>query len=203
MNFDHHDVKGDWYQLLKEDFIFVENELNDEEIKKIPKETYKKMVKKMVNEAAFKSYTAKKETYQKMRNLEYKQLELSPYLKSNEFSGKERKLLTLLRSRCHPARNNFKKMYQNQIKCNFGCNEKEDQEHIFMRCEPIIKNVTSKKVEYGDIFKERDKQKETVEHFVKIEEERIKALEALLPGREQARTRASLTSLDYAADVFL
>ena len=196
-------VKGDWYQLLKEDFIFVENELNDEEIKKIPKETYKKIVKKMVNEAAFKSYTAKKETYQKMRNLEYKQLELSPYLKSNEFSGKERKLLTLLRSRCHPARYNFKKMYQNQIKCNFGCTENEDQEHIFMRCEPIIKNVTSKKVEYGDIFKERDKQKETVEHFVKIEEERIKALEALLPGREQARTRASLTSLDYAADVFL
>ena len=97
-------MKGDWYQLLKEDFIFVENELNDEEIKKIPKETYKKIVKKMVNEAAFKSYIVKKETYQKMRNLEYKQLELSPYLKSNEFSGKKRKLLTLLRSRCHPLR---------------------------------------------------------------------------------------------------
>ena len=79
--------------------------------KKIPKETYKKMVKKMVNKAAFKSYTAKKETHQKIRNLEYEQLELKPYLKSNEFSGKERQLLTLLRSRCHPARNNFKKMY--------------------------------------------------------------------------------------------
>ena len=196
-------VKGDWYQLLMEDFVFVENEMNDEEIKNIPKETYKKIVKNMVNRAAFKAYTAKKETHQKIRNLEYEQLELEPYLKSNEFSGKERKLLTLLRSRCHPARNNFKKMYQNQIKCNFGCNEDEDQEHIFMRCEPIKKNVTSKNVEYGDIFKDMDKQKESIEHFLKIEAERIKAMEALLPGREQARTHASLTSVDYAADVIL
>ena len=64
-------VKGDWYQLLMEDFVFVENEMNDEEIKNIPKETYKKIVKNMVNRAAFKAYTAKKETHQKIRNLEY------------------------------------------------------------------------------------------------------------------------------------
>ena len=93
------------------------------------------------------------------------------------------------------------KMYR--FKCNFGCNENEDQEHIFMRCEPIIANVTSKKVEYGDIFKETEKQKQTIEHFLKIETERIKAMEALLPAGEQARTRASLTSLDYATDVIL
>ena len=92
--------------------------MSDEEIKKIPKETYKKIVKNMVNRAAFKEYTEKKETHQKIQNLEYEQLELQPYLKSNEFSGQERKLLTLLRSRCHPARKNFKKMYQNQINCN-------------------------------------------------------------------------------------
>ena len=86
-------VKGDWYQLLMEDFIFVENKLNDEEIKKIPKETYKKMVKNMVNKAAFKEYLAKKETHKKIKKLEYEQLELQPYLKSKQFSGKERKLL--------------------------------------------------------------------------------------------------------------
>ena len=196
-------VKGDWYQLLMEDFIFVENKLNDEEIKKIPKETYKKMVKNMVNKAAFKEYLAKKETHKKIKKLEYEQLELQPYLKSKQFSGKERKLLTLLRSRCHPAKNNFKKMYQNNIKCNFGCNEDEDQEHIFTRCEPILKKVTSKNVKYEDIFKDVDAQKEIVEHFARIEEERNKAMEALSPGGEQARTRASQTSLDYAADVSL
>ena len=118
-----------------------ENELNDEEIKKIPKETYKKMVKNMVNKAAFKEYLAKKETHKKIKKLEYEQLELQPYLKSKQFSGKERKLLTLLRSRCHPAKNNFKKMYQHNIKCNFGCNEDEDQKHTFMRYEPINKNA--------------------------------------------------------------
>ena len=196
-------VKGDWYQLLMEDFVFVENGMNDEEIKKIPKETYKKIVKNLVEKAALKTYIAKKETHQKIRHLEYERLELKPYLKSNEFSGKERKLLTLLRSRCHPARNNFKKMYKNQIKCTFECNEDEDQEHIFMRCEPIKRKVTFKKVEYGDIFNETNKQKETIKHFLKIETERIKAMEALLPGGEQARTHASLTSLDYAADAIL
>ena len=48
--------------------------MTDEEIKKIPKETYKKIVQNMVNKAAFKAYTAKKETHQKKRNLEYDQL---------------------------------------------------------------------------------------------------------------------------------
>ena len=72
-----------------------------------------------------------------------------------------------------------------------------------MRCEPIKRKATFKKVEYGDIFNETNKQKETIEHFLKIETERIKAMEALLPGGEQARTHASLTSLDYAADAIL
>ena len=63
--------------------------------------------------------------------------------------------------------------------------------------------MTSKNVKYEDIFKDVDAQKEIVEHFARIEEERNKAMEALSPGGEQARTRASQTSLDYAADVSL
>ena len=94
-------------------------------------------------------------------------------------------------------------MYKNQIKYTFECNEDEDQEHIFMRCEPIIRKVTSKKLEYRDILNVANKQKETIEHFLKIETERIKAMEALLPVGEQARTHASLTSVDYAGDVIL
>ena len=64
------------------------------------------------------------------------------------------------------------------------------------------KNVTSKKVEYGDLFKETDKEKQTIEHFLKLKNKEL-AMEALSPGGEQVRTCASLTSLGYAADVIL
>jgi hypothetical protein len=45
---------GDWYSLLIEDFKFIGIEINEEEIQKTSKVEYKKKIKKLIHNAAFK-----------------------------------------------------------------------------------------------------------------------------------------------------
>ena len=47
-------VKGDWPNLLKEDFNFIGIEINEEEFIATPKATYKKNIKQLINKAVFK-----------------------------------------------------------------------------------------------------------------------------------------------------
>ena len=46
-------TKGDWFQLLKEDFTFIEEVMDENKIKLYSKEEYKRIVKKLVRRAAF------------------------------------------------------------------------------------------------------------------------------------------------------
>ena len=39
-------TKGDWFQLLKEDFTFIEEVMDEDKIKSYSKEEYKRIVKK-------------------------------------------------------------------------------------------------------------------------------------------------------------
>ena len=45
--------------------------------------------------------------------------------------------MCLLRSKTHPAKDNFRKINKNNINCSFHCNTIETQEHIFEECQPI------------------------------------------------------------------
>merc|ERR1712204_116589 len=116
------------------------------------------------------------------------------------FSKIERELLVRLRSKCHDAKANFRKMNKNDVKCSFGCDEIECQEHIFSNCLPLQSRVSSTDTaEYQNIDSETEKQKSTIVIFMQIEQERKKAKEALLPGGDHARTHAGLFHIDYAA----
>ena len=189
-------TKGDWYQLLKEDFEFVEEELNEEEIVNNSKEEYAKKVKQMVKKAAFKLYKEKQESLKKIKDLKYDTLELNDYLRNKTFTREERELLVRLRSKCHDAKVNFRKMNKNNVNCSFGCNEIESQEHIFSNCLPL--KTCTIQTEYENLDKETKNQKTTISVYVQIEQRRKKAKEALLPGGDFARTHAGLLHIDYA-----
>ena len=49
-------IKGDWFQTLEADFDFIEVTMDEDVIKGIPKDQYKKLVNTKVKQAAFKSY---------------------------------------------------------------------------------------------------------------------------------------------------
>ena len=121
----------------------------------------KKKLKKIAQSVAFKYLQEKLSTHTKVRNITYLKLELQDYLKTSNLSNEEIYTLAAFRSQCvRGIRNNFKKMYGNQINCPLNCNtitpSIDTQEHL----------TTCKKVNIGiaplvsirDIYAELEKQ---------------------------------------------
>ena len=147
----------------------------------------------LVKKAALKYLNKEKEGHKKVKNIVYKSLNIQPYLTSKLFTREERNLMYSLRSNCHPAKNNFKRMNKNNLLCSLGCQNIEDQIHIFTQC-PKIK-VSQNDLNYENIFKDVTYQKETIELFLKVEKKRKYKLDNisknnLPPGGATARTRA-------------
>ena len=120
-------TKNDWYYSLQKDFQFFGLNLTDEEIKVLPRFQYKKMVKNLVQKAAFAYLIEEKRHHSKLNDVTYSELKLQPYLQDCRFNKEERKLLTCMRSRCYNAKINFRKLHRNDFKCKLGC---ENQFHI-------------------------------------------------------------------------
>ena len=144
-------VKGDWVNLIEEDFKFIGERMNDDTIKNMSKNEYKVWVKKKVEEAAFKSYIEEKNVLSKLKDIKYEKLQTQQYLTSQVFTEEERTLLFALRSRCYEAKGNFKSMFKSNPNCRFGCNTNENQEHIFTQCE-ALKTESELNVNYNGIF---------------------------------------------------
>ena len=115
-------LKGDWYLMLKKDFEFIEEDMNDDKVKNTGKEEYRKIVKAKVQISSFKYLLKEKEkSKKKLAYVKYSSLEMQPYIKSKQFSIKEKILLFSLRSGCHPAKLNFKKMNKGNLMCSLKC----------------------------------------------------------------------------------
>ena len=184
-------TKGDWFQLLLKDFEFVGEELNKENIKSMSKSDYKKKVKKLVEVAAFKFLLKEKAKHSKLEDVKYNKFKIQNYLVDKRLNNEERNLLYSLRSRCFPVKLNLKKMHKNDLKCRFQCNSDEDQKHLVTMCDPVLSQLTTRYVNYDDIFESVTQQKEVVSVFLEITKLRTKMIDKLLPGEDDiARTRA-------------
>ena len=56
---------GDWFKLLKTDFEFMEIYFDEQEIKRTPKETYRKKINDLLKEQHLKNYWKSKTLNQK------------------------------------------------------------------------------------------------------------------------------------------
>lgn len=196
-------LKGDWFTLLEKDFSFLGINMNEENIRKTPKEQYKKDIMKQIRSSAFTYFMNLKETHTKLDSIHYNKLELQGYLRSKALTNKEKKLLYLLRSRCFDAKSNFKKLYKNNPYCRFGCLFHEDQIHIFKNCQKI-KSVFKNNIdiEYNGIFGDVTSQIKTIKFFSGIEKTRLHLKDHLLPGGgfSQDPCKFNCVLLDFAAD---
>ena len=91
-------IKGDWYELLKKDFLFIEEDINEEYIESFSKSEYKKHVKLLLNKAVFKYYLALKEGHSKLNEVNYPELKMQPYLSTKFLRNPEKTLLFHMRS---------------------------------------------------------------------------------------------------------
>ena len=56
-------VKGDWVNILKEDFKYISEEVNEEDAKSTSKFEYKKKIKNMVRQKVFENLKQVKESH--------------------------------------------------------------------------------------------------------------------------------------------
>ena len=167
-------IKGDWLELVKKDFLFLGIEMNESEIKLTNKLEYKKKIKRLLYKAAFSEYIKEKAEKSKLNQLEYKTLHLQQYLTEPGFTYKEIYLLYSLRSRSHPAKNNYRKMYNGQIQCTFDCLSDENQQHIFEECKPLREGLHLKEgIKLQDVYGDIKLQKAAISNFIQIEEKRV------------------------------
>ena len=86
-------LKGDWIELIKSDFDFMEIDMDEEEIKRTPKNIYKKKIKDLIKKAAFKELTEKKNSESKIKDLKYETMANQAYNKCSKFNNNEINLL--------------------------------------------------------------------------------------------------------------
>ena len=160
----------------------------------IPKEAYKKCIKQKVEKEAFEHYLRLKDKCKKkMRELQYDKLGIQPYIINGDFTLKQIKLLFSLRSKCYPARLNFRKLNRGNLRCSLGCSEDESQDHIFEKCEPIrVKLKLTKDSNIGLIYGSVREQKEIITLFEQIDDQRKIMISDILPGGLLARTPVKL-----------
>ena len=153
------------------------------------KKDYSKHIKIKVEKAAFSLYMQKIINKKKLCDITYNQFACQPYMNNKRFGVKEVKLMCLLRSKSYPAKNNFRKMYRNNLKCIFNCDSIETQSHIFEECEPIRSKLNNPiSVQLEMIFGSIEEQSDIIGKLVQIDSVRKKMKDNLLPGGAAART---------------
>ena len=73
-------------------------------------------------------------------------------------------------------------MNSSNLKCSLGCQEDEDQYHIFEKCSFL--NTEKEDIRLGFIFLNIVRQMESIGKILRIETERLKLKEALQPQPE-------------------
>ena len=194
-------IKGDWFQLLQDDFDFIQVKMNEEKIIQTPKSEYKKIIKALVNKAAFGFFLKAKEGHSKLDKIQYTQLRIQPYLSTTLISNKQKELLYILRSNCHSSKMNFKKLNRNNLKCVL-CSKPEDQVHTFTQCQPIINHFKSSFLQYSNIFGSLEQQIETIQVFYQIDQTKQHIVKKhLLPGGRDCQDPCTFDIIsDGAAD---
>ena len=128
-------------------------------------------------EKAFNDLIELKNSHEKVKNIEYKKLEMQSYLKSDRFYQEEAKLMFKLRSNMFNVKRNFSSMYKQNFNCRLCDNETEDQKHL-LNCVWLKKdNDIDESGKYSYMYSGRN---EKMKEIMLIMKEKIRKWEAIL-----------------------
>ena len=141
------------------------------------KDRLRNLVKMKSKEKAFKDLIELKNSHEKVKELNYEKLEMQSYLKSNLFYQDEAKLIFKLRSNMIKVKQNFSRMYKNNMNCRICDDDTEDQKHL-LSCVGLKKEdeiVHNEK--YSFMFSKRN---EEIKEIAIIFKEKLRKLEIII-----------------------
>ena len=151
--------KDDWINQKNEDKTSLNIDISEDSIKKMTKYKFKKLVKQKIQIKAseFLYNIRDQENRTKSKNL--KNYKFQNYLKCNNISIKEKKLLFSLRTRTVDVKTNYRNKYKLNMYCRLckDTSEEESERHL-LKCKNIIDNIDSNidisTAKYESIFSE-------------------------------------------------
>ena len=146
-------VRGDWTELVKTDFEKINMQYDESQISRTDKTLFKRHIKMLMRDAAFKYLKNKQSTHMKVKHILYEKFELQEYLRSHKFTNKEAATLVALRSNTvRHLKDNFHSYYSNDILCPLCKNENDTQLHC-LTCPKILESMeaTTHHLSYDNI----------------------------------------------------
>ena len=166
-------TKGDFFNLVTEDFKKICKILDEEKIVSKSKEAHKRNIKTTIMIAAFQDLKERQSKHSKVKDIHYDKLETQQYMKSQLFTNEEVNLLFAIRSRMIDSKSNFKSKYiKDDLTCRI-CHKAEENQFHLLHCKvlnDVLKSndIISEQVKYEDIYSEHKKQKLVTSIFAKL-----------------------------------
>ena len=160
-------VKNDWIFQIKEDLLSCGIELSENEITNMKKCTFKKLVDEKVQNLSFSFLISLKNKHSKSENLTISDC-MQSYLRNNNLSIEEKKLMFRLKNRLIDVKVNFKKKYNDSLECRLCGGNEESQQHL-TTCPEILADSSIREAlenySYSDLFSNHEP---TQTHMIRI-----------------------------------
>ena len=182
-------VKGDWYSLVKQDFEFINEIIDEERIKENSENQHKREIKEKVRKQTFKLFNEQKEKHSKVKDIVYSDLiKAQSYLCSAKLSNKQTAMLVNLRSRCvRGFKKNFSTAFTGNLMCPL-CQQTEDTQEHALSCHIIEEHrnqsdkLVSSNVRYNNIYGTVEEQLNIANVFLSAVHTRERLLEQQEPA---------------------
>ena len=169
-------TKKDWVTTVMDDLEYLDmKNLSMEEIRKMKKTSFMKIIKEKNQIKVFEKLTKEKLSHSKVKHVEHNCIIIQKYLLPNSMIMKkeEAQLIFHLRCRVTEVKNNLKGKYD-QLECGACGLFEEDQKHI-LECEVLNRNKTIQDIKYEKIFNGTVAEKLKIariysENFAKLED---------------------------------
>ena len=157
---------------VREDIAYFELNVTEEEILKMKKFKFRKLISQKIKSKAREYLTELQMKHRKSQFL-YQESTMKGYLMTEELTTREKQLLFKLRSRVTPNKTNYRKKYEHDLSCTLcrDPNTEESESHLlscpFLVNKPQLGSVMQT-VQYEDIYKNLTLQVKAVKVWTKI-----------------------------------
>ena len=162
-------TKDDWYGTVMADRLELNISHTDEEISKMSKDKFRKIVKAAVEQGALEYLNSRAKSHTKSAGLVKMKFERENYFENPNFSKSEVELLFALRTRTvRNVKKNFPNQYNNNMTCQL-CSLHVDCQENLLSCTELTKRVKiPTDMEYSDIYEGPEKQIKIVKIMKKL-----------------------------------
>ena len=193
---------GHWVKMVEMDKNKVGLILDDQEIEKMSKSMFQKVVKNKVETYALTQLEELKKKHSKSGRIESKKFETSKYLSDYRLNRNEQKVLFKLRTQTLDVKLSFQNQHENLL-CSTCHLFPETQGHL-LQCPEFLKNLQwidaiSSRLEINDIYSNLDKQIKIAKIFTLIIEERTNILSKNESGSTKQKAHSAWTNAPDAA----